>query len=385
MLEKKLLNLISQKKTLLGVGPMSLNCVDASIELSNEYNTPIILIASRRQIDSKNLGGGYVNNWNTEDYSQYVRKKDKKQKIILARDHGGPWQNNIEIKKKLNLRDSMESAKNSFETDIKNNFQIIHIDTSIDIYKKLSFIEAFDRLCELYRFCIKCAAKNKKDVIFEIGTEEQNGSTNTPIELRKTLKKFYEFCKKNKFKKPSFVVVQSGTKVMETKNIGSFESPLRIENELPVEIQLPKMIEICNDNNIFMKEHNADYLTKDSLNWHPKLGIHSANIAPEFGVTETRALVEIFNEYNLRKLKNDFLKISYDSKKWKKWMLKNSSSTDYDKAIISGHYVFSNVKFLELKSQAISILKKKRVNLDKYLKDKVKLNILKYLKAFNLT
>ena len=235
----------------------------------------------------------------------------------------------------------MESAKNSFETDIKNNFQIIHIDTSIDINKKLSFAEAFDRLCELYRFCVKCAAKNKKDIIFEIGTEEQNGSTNTPIELKKTLKKFYEFCKKINLKKPSFVVVQSGTKVMETKNIGSFESPLRIENELPVEIQLPKMIEICNDNNIFMKEHNADYLTKDSLKWHPKLGIHSANIAPEFGVTETRALVEIFNEYNLKKLKNDFLKISTDSKKWKKWMLKNSSSTDYDKAIISGHYVFS--------------------------------------------
>lgn len=383
-IEKKLKSLVKQKKTLLGVGPMSLNCVDASIELSNKFNVPIILIASRRQIDSKNLGGGYVNNWNTEDYSQYVRKKDKKQKIILARDHGGPWQNNIEIKKKLNLRDSMESAKNSFETDIKNNFKIIHIDTSVDIHKRLSFAEAFDRLCELYRFCIKCAAKNKKDIIFEIGTEEQNGSTNTPIELKKTLKKFYEFCKINKFKEPSFVVIQSGTKVMETKNIGSFESPLRVENELPVEIQLPKMIEICNNNKIFMKEHNADYLTNDSLNWHPKLGIHSANIAPEFGVTETRALVDIFDEYNLKKMKNDFLKISYDSKKWKKWMLKNSSSTDYDKAIISGHYVFSNAKFLELKSQAISILKKKGVNLDKYLKNKVKLNILKYLKAFNL-
>ena len=44
---------------------------------------------------------------------------------------------------------------------------------------------------------------------------------------------------------------------METKNVGSFESPLRVKNELPVEIQLPKMIEICNEHNIYMKEHNA--------------------------------------------------------------------------------------------------------------------------------
>ena len=54
-IEKKLKSLVKQKKTLLGVGPMSLNCVDASIELSNKFNVPIILIASRRQIDSKNL------------------------------------------------------------------------------------------------------------------------------------------------------------------------------------------------------------------------------------------------------------------------------------------------------------------------------------------
>ena len=29
------------------------------------------------------------------------------------------------------------------------------------------------------------------------------------------------------------------------RNIGSFDSPFRVENELPPEIQIPKMIEIC--------------------------------------------------------------------------------------------------------------------------------------------
>ena len=50
---------------------------------------------------------------------------------------------------------------------------------------------------------------------------------------------------------PLFVVIQAGTKVLETKNVGSFESPLRIENELAVEIQLPKMIEICKKYKIY--------------------------------------------------------------------------------------------------------------------------------------
>ena len=94
----------------------------------------------------------------------------------------------------------------------------------------------------------------------------------------------------------TFVVIQSGTKVMETKNVGSFESPVRVEKEIPVEIQLLKMIEICNENNVYMKEHNADYLTNDSLSWHPKLRIHAANVAPEFGVVETKTLFENFTK-----------------------------------------------------------------------------------------
>ena len=63
------------------------------------------------------------------------------------------------------------------------------------------------------------------------------------------------FVKKNKFPSPTFVVIQTGTRVMEMRNVGSFDSPLRIFNEIPSEIQVPKMIEICKKYNIFMKEH----------------------------------------------------------------------------------------------------------------------------------
>ena len=125
--------------------------------------------------------------------------------------------------------------------------------------------------------------KKKKEIIFEIGTEEQSGSTNTQEELDYTLRQVKNFCNKNDFPFPTFVVIQSGTRVMETKNVGSFDSPLRVANEIPAEIQVPKMIQICNEHNIFMKEHNADYLSDDALKWHPKLGIHAANVAPEFG------------------------------------------------------------------------------------------------------
>ena len=70
-----LYDLISRKKcTLLGIGPMSKNCVDITIDLANKYNIPLMLIASRRQIESKDLGGGYVNNWTTEEFGNKILK-----------------------------------------------------------------------------------------------------------------------------------------------------------------------------------------------------------------------------------------------------------------------------------------------------------------------
>ena len=72
-----------------------------------------------------------------------------------------------------------------------------------------------------------------------------------------------------------------------------------------------------------------------------KLGIHAANIAPEFGVGETKALIKILKENNLKKELDLFLEISFKSKKWKKWLIPGSNISDLEKSIISGHYIFS--------------------------------------------
>ena len=375
----------NKKTTLLAVGPMSKNCVDATIELSNKYNTPIMLIASRRQIDSKYFGGGYVNNWTTEEFSKYVKKKDKKKLILLCRDHGGPWQHNLEKEKKMTTKEAMMSAKKSFSSDIDAGFKIIHIDTSLSLNNtEKSKKKCLDRLFEMYEFCSNYAKKKRKKIYFEIGTEEQSGTTNTQEELEETLIKTINFCEKKKFSKPTFVVIQSGTRVLEMRNVGTFETPFRVENEIPAEIQVPKMIEICNKYNVLMKEHNTDYLSNEALSWHPRLGIHASNVAPEFGVTETKSLVYLMKKYKFRNILEKFLKISLESKKWEKWMIKDSKANNLEKSIISGHYVFSNPAFIELKKELEFELRKKSLNLDIFLKNEIKKNILRYLINFKM-
>tara|TARA_Y100000590_G_C15635428_1_gene982802 strand:+ start:196 stop:1365 length:1170 start_codon:yes stop_codon:yes gene_type:complete len=372
---------INLKKTMLGVGPMSKNCVDSTIELSDQYNTPIMLIPSRRQIDSKKQGSGYSNNWSTEDFSKYVKKICKKKKIILCRDHGGPWQNNFEIKNNLTLKQAMKSAKKSFEVDIDSGVSVIHIDPSITIKKKLKVDHILERVYELYEHCYAYSKKKNKKILFEIGTEEQSGSTSTFEEIEYFLEKLKKFYYKYKIPKATFMVIQCGTKVMETKNIGSFEYPLRIINEVPVEIQLPKTIEICKKYDVYMKEHNGDYLSNKSLMWHPRLGIHAVNVAPEFGVTETRSLIRILKNLNLKKLVNEFLEISYNSRKWEKWVIDENKINDYDKSILSGHYVLSTPEVKEIIKEAS---KNNKNFINNEIKKDIKKSIKRYLYYFKL-
>jgi len=120
------------------------------------------------------------------------------------------------------------------------------------------------------------------------------------------------------------------------------------------------------------------------LSWHPKLGIHSANVAPEFGVVETKAFLKILKENNMSKLYEEFVELSYSSLKWQKWMKPNSKASDLDKAVISGHYNFSKPEFIEIRNKAINFLKEKDIFLDLALRNSIENSIVRYLKNFRL-
>ena len=108
--KKKLIKFINLKKNYIRCRSYEFKCIDAANIVSNDYKIPMFLICSRRQMNSQSHGGGYVNNWTTEELNSYLKSKKNKY-LILSRDHGGPWQNNIEIEKKLNVKEAMKSAK----------------------------------------------------------------------------------------------------------------------------------------------------------------------------------------------------------------------------------------------------------------------------------
>jgi hypothetical protein len=380
---------LSEKNcTFLGVGPMSLNCVNAVIELAYDYPAPLMLIASRRQIDCVEFGGGYVNNWDTFAFARYVRDHDPEGRILLARDHGGPWQHPQEVELCANIKDAMASAKRSYFKDIQAGFDILHIDPVVIYGQETPSLEwVVDKVLELFSFCMETAQVLGKKVYVELGTEEQQQSPLSDLSsIKYLIKRVNSFCQKNKYELPIYIVIQTGTKVMGTDNIGYFPKCSEEVDEYIAKHKLDEAICICNSNGILVKEHNADYLSDHSLAFHRKIGINAANVAPEFGLVETKAIFEVMDELGLIDLKAEFIDIALQSKKWEKWLVPGVQYSNLEKATICGHYVFSHERICEIKESLRICYQSKNMEscLDRHLMLRVKKAIFRYMINFGM-
>jgi tagatose-1,6-bisphosphate aldolase non-catalytic subunit AgaZ/GatZ len=376
---EKIQKLISRRITLLGAGPMSKFSVDAIIELSNFYDLPIAMIPSRRQIECKELGGGYVENWSTEEFAKYVRLNDKSGNVLLSRDHCGPWQSEQLNKDGSHntLKDEMDLVKISIEADVRSGFDLIHLDPSLGFKHGLNKDEVREIVYELISFC---EAIKTSEILYEIGTEEQVYSSAEDVESELNI--ILRDLKIKKLPTPIFYVQQTGTKVIERRNVGNFDNPLDSKGYLPASFNLPRVTRLCELNGVWLKEHNADYMSNEALQWHPRFGIHAANVAPEFGYIETQTIINLANLTSSEDLVKIMVEKVNSLSKWKKWMLEDSDSSQFEKMLIAGHYHFSENWHIEWRSELRGRLKKIDIDLDQYVYFEVKKSINRYLECF---
>lgn len=372
---------VDHRITFLGAGPMSPVSVTAIIDLANRYQKPIALIPSRRQVEAASLGGGYSNNWTTEIFTDFVRKRDRGGFVKLSRDHSGPWQfrEKNSIDDILSHDQAMAEVKESLTVDLKCGFDLIHLDPS----KGLSFgrtqSQVEDDIYELLEYCVKT---RKQHFEFEIGADDQSCVPDLVSRAEENLSRVLKEINKIGLPAPLFYVLQTGTKVMETRNVGSFDSKLPVEGMLPSSVQVPEMLNMCLRQGVFLKEHNADYISTTALKWHRRFGIHAANVAPEFGVAETRALLEVAKIHGEEEFIFGFSKTVLGGEKWRKWLVENGNCSDEEKIQIAGHYHFSEPNIVELRKKMQQSLKKKGVELEDFVYSKVEASVDRYLRWF---
>ncbi|WP_106428850.1 class II D-tagatose-bisphosphate aldolase non-catalytic subunit [Streptomyces sp. AA1529] len=337
----------------VGIGPVSRCTVDAALTVARRTRTPLMLIPSRRQVDAAEFGGGYLG-WTTAEFAAHVQERDPDGLLLLCRDHGGPWMHTAEAGI-AEPAEALDSCTRSFTADLDAGFGLLHIDTSEGRpgTGPVPAATAAARLVELYARCHAEAAARGADIAYEIGFEPQDVSTNDPDEFKAALRLVLEGIEAAGAPRPRYVVAQTGTKVAELRNVGRFHDPAAREETLR---QVSTLAATCHQEGVRLKAHNCDYLTTEETALLLRAGVDAFNVAPEYGVAETRALLRVLDEMALPRAREDFLRLAHDSGKWRKWMLDSSTATDIERAVVAGHYVFGSDEGRRIRAEAAHAL-----------------------------
>jgi hypothetical protein len=338
-----------------------------------------MLIASRAQVDGHAFGGGYVEGWTIDCLVDYVRGHDMEGTAIVCRDHGGPWQHAAEVAAGLTESEAMESSLSSFREDIAAGVTVLHIDTSRDCHGAARADSAIRRLIHLYGECHEFAVANGQTVLFEIGIEEQSARLGDPAEFQAVLTEIVGQLTAASLPCPTFVVAQTGTKVVETENRGAV-----VRDPGGVCGVVTQFADACADVGAKLKAHNVDYLDDHALLALIDAGVDAINVAPEFGVVETRAFLRLLEELDLPRQRDSFLRLAYDSGAWRKWLAPNSSATDVHRSVMAGHYVFGTTEFKAIKVDVQRVCDTRGITIDGYLRGAIEVAMLRYLRTVDL-
>ena len=221
-----------ERVSMLGIGPMSKTLIKASMLLAKDKDFPLMFIASRNQVDSNELGGGYVCNWDQKGFAQAIEEVANEINFdglyYLCRDHGGPWQRDNERNAHLPEEEAMELGKKSYLADLLNGFDLLHIDPTKDPYvvgKSIEMDVVINRTIELIEYVEnERKERNLPAISYEVGTEETNGGLTSQESYDKFIEKLTTELENRNLPLPCFIVGQTGTLTRLTENVGHFDA-----------------------------------------------------------------------------------------------------------------------------------------------------------------
>lgn len=395
------INAKNEKYTLLGIGPMSENFLRASLEISMEKDFPLVYIASRNQVDSYKLGGGYVFNSDQKLFREKIESICDEigydNAYYLCRDHGGPWQRDKERADRLPEARAMELAKESYKEDILNGFDLLHIDPTKDPDEMCRVVDidvVFNRTVELIEYCEQVRREYgiEKEIAYEVGTEETSGGLTSMDRYESFIKRIRDYTGEHGLPMPIFIVGQTGTLTRLTRNVGDFS----YENA-------KELSRISTKYGVGLKEHNGDYLTEAKLLAHLPLEITAMNVAPAFGTIETLALLELLDVEDtfaglgeIKRPSNLRHVMTHDciySMKWKKWLTDEVDMSDLEHldehtqrqiTELCGHYTYSKPEVGQEINRLYENLASIHIDGRRFVVEKLKEEMQKHVRCFNM-
>lgn len=393
-----------ESATLLGIGPMSKNCVQATLELSHEDDYPVMFIASRNQVDADELGGGYVNGWNQFTFAKAVEEVAEEigydNFYYLCRDHGGPWQRDKERNDHLPTDKAMALGQKSYIADIEAGFDLLMIDPTKDPFevgKVIPLETVLERTVDLIAFCeSERKSRNLPEIGYEVGTEETNGGLTSTETYESFILQLKEELEKRGLPMPTFIVGQTGTLTRKTEQVGTFNFKNAYD-----------LAQMAKQYGVGLKEHNGDYLDDVTLLEHIPSEITATNVAPQYGTEETRAYLNLAS-VEARLAENEriseasntreiLLIHAIKSERWRKWMVSDQKELTVEQILesgdeqlqaeildIAGHYTFNDEEVKVEIEKMYANLKTYNIDGQRYVIDHIKRPIRDYAECYNL-
>ena len=388
--------------TLLGIGPMSPNLLQASFEIARDYDFPLMFIASRNQVDADALGGGYVNGWDQKRFNEDIRKVANEVGFdglyYLCRDHGGPWQRDNERNAHLPEEEAMKLARQSYLADIENGFDLLMIDPTKDpfeIGKVIPLDVVLSRTVDLIAYCEEERKKRGlPEIGYEVGTEETNGGLTSTEKYHEFIEKLEKELTAKGLPMPTFIVGQTGTLTRKTEQVGTYNFHNAYD-----------LAQMAKQYGVGLKEHNADYLDDVTLREHIPANVTASNVAPQYGTEETRAYLKLCDVEKILEeeglldetsdLRNTLLVKAIKTERWRKWMMgeqRNLQVEDIlkDEALsleildISGHYAFNDEDVKKELQQLYANLSKFHIDGQRFVVDHIIRPLQQYTECYNL-
>jgi tagatose-1,6-bisphosphate aldolase non-catalytic subunit AgaZ/GatZ len=348
-----------RKFTLLGVGPVSEAVLEAAFAVSARRAFPPMFIASRNQVDAARFGGGYLlGGLDQAGFTALIRAKQERAgyrgPLYICRDHGGPWQRDEELKSRLPVGRAMELARLSLEEDLRAGFNYLHLDPT-KCPHPFTQGELADWTLELVEHCERVRSRlGVPPVDYEIGAEDIRGGITTEENFAAFLERVTAGLARAALPAPTCIVGQTGTLTRMDRNVGRFDRE-----------QTARLAAVAARFGVGLKEHNGDYLSAASCRVHPELGVTGMNVAPEFGLVETDALLALvelegklaregwIEGSRLSGLAEGLRELAFAKAPWDKWLTpelkaRPRAELEKDEAVrlritrVCGHYLFAD-------------------------------------------
>ncbi|HEX6499952.1 MAG TPA: class II D-tagatose-bisphosphate aldolase, non-catalytic subunit [Micromonosporaceae bacterium] len=339
----------------VAVGMATRYCLTAASEVAAETGRPVMVVASRRQVDTV-AGSGYLG-WSTGQWCAARRHPPGAEalgrvghNVLLARDHAGPYQHPDDLADGgVPLTTAMATTIEALRRDIESGVDLIHIDTSLGSGGRPERPAiARQRAIDLVEHCVRVAARHRRRVGFEVGVETQVDQIDDPMAYLADLVPLLRDLRRVCDVAPLFVVARTGTRVSGLGNSGVLA--LRPDSRT-ARLQLGLLGTLVQATGSRLKAHGCDFLPVPAIRSLRDAGAWM-NVSSELGAVQTTAVLRAARSVGLDAAADAFCDEAVRAGCWREPGNRDSVVlSDDEKVALGGASLFAGATFADLRDR----------------------------------